>query len=209
MGKGKELTEEERAFLVGMARGGASITKIAAETKRPRGTVATILRRFQGRANFQTAKRPGRPSVTTPGDERSLTRLVRENRRASAKDLAKRWGAIIKKTVSERTTRRRLNSLGYNGRATRKKPYIRAKNKKKRMKWAREMKNKTIAYWKKVVFTDETKIKISGSDGRVFVWRKSTEQWLPCCTLGTVKTGEASIMVWGCMSYDGLVHSSL
>lgn len=72
------------------------------------------------------------------------------------------------------------------------------------MEWAREMKDKTMAYWKKVVFTDKFKIKISGSDGRLFVWRKSTEEWLPCCTLGTVKTGEASIMVWSCMSYDGV-----
>ena len=66
------------------------------------------------------------------------------------------------------------------------------------------MKNKTMTFWKKVCFTDESKIKISGSDGRVFVWRKSTEEWMPTCTLGTVKTGEASIMVWGCMSYNGV-----
>ena len=101
------------------------------------------------------------------------------------------------------TTRRRLHSLGYIGRQARKKPYISSKNKKKRMEWARVMRKKNLAYWKKVVFTDESKIKISGSDGRVFVWRKSTEEWLPCCTLGSVKTGEASIMVWGAMSYDG------
>ncbi len=61
-----------------------------------------------------------------------------------------------------------------------------------------------MTYWKKVVFTDESKIKISGSDGRIFVWRKSTEEWMPTCTLGTVKTGEAWIMLWGCMSYEGV-----
>lgn len=40
----------------------------------------------------------------------------------------------------------------------RKKPYISANNKNKRMEWAREMKNKTMANRKKVVFTDESKI---------------------------------------------------
>lgn len=54
------------------------------------------------------------------------------------------------------------------------------------------------------MFTDESKIKIGGSDARVCVWRKSTKIWLPCCTLGTVKIGDASIMVWGCISYDGV-----
>ena len=73
-----------------------------------------------------------------------------------------------------------------------------------RMEWAKVMIKRNLAYWKKVVFTDESKIKISGNDGRVFVWRKSTEEWMPCCTLDSVKTGEASIMVWGSMSYDGI-----
>ena len=61
-----------------------------------------------------------------------------------------------------------------------------------------------MTFWKQVVFTDESKIKISCSDGRVFVWQNSTEEWMPTCTLGTVKTGEPSIMVWGCMSNDGV-----
>ena len=129
---------------------------------------------------------------------------MKENRRSSAKTLAKQWSASISKTVTERTTRRRLKSSGYNGRQARKKPFISTKNQKKRIQWAKEMVKKTMTFWKQVVFTDESKIKISGSDGRVFVWRKSTEEWMPTCTLGTVKTGEPSIMVWGCMSNDGV-----
>ena len=46
MGKGKEIKEDERAFIVGMAKGGATISKIVEETKQPRGTVATILRKY-------------------------------------------------------------------------------------------------------------------------------------------------------------------
>ena len=119
------------------------------------------------------------------------------------KTLAKKWNASISKTVSERTTRRRLKSSGYNGRQARKKPFISTKNQKKRIQWAKEMVKKTMTFWKQVVFTNESKIEISG-DGRVFIWRKSTEEWMPTCTLGTVKTGEPSIMVWGCMSNDAV-----
>ena len=43
MGKGIEAKEDECAFIVRMAKGGATISKILKETKRPRGTVATIL----------------------------------------------------------------------------------------------------------------------------------------------------------------------
>ena len=47
MCRNKELTEDERLLVVGMARGLLSVPKIAAETKRLRGRIATILRRFR------------------------------------------------------------------------------------------------------------------------------------------------------------------
>ena len=116
-----------------MKRGGVSITVIAKETKRPRGTIATILRKFRCSGKVRTLKRSGRPSLTTEREDRCLTRLVKENRRSSAKTLAKKWSASISKTVRERTTRRRLKSSGYNGRQARKKLFISTKNQKKRI----------------------------------------------------------------------------
>ena len=47
----EELTEEERSFVVGLARGGLSLSKTDAETKRARGTIPTILRRFRIRGH--------------------------------------------------------------------------------------------------------------------------------------------------------------
>ena len=116
-----------------MKRGGASIAAVAKETKRPRDTIATILQKFRCTGNVKTLKHFDRPSMTTEREKRFLTRLVKESRRSSAKALAKKWGASISKTVSERTTRRRLKSLGYNGRQAHKKSFISKKNKIKRI----------------------------------------------------------------------------
>ena len=139
MGKGKELTEDERSFIVRMKSGGASITAIAKETKRPRGTIA-ILRKFRLSGKVRTLKWSGRSGLTTERENRCLTRQVKENRRSKLPKLwQKKWSASISKTVSERTTRRRLKSLGYNGRQARKKTFISTKNQKKRMQWAKEM----------------------------------------------------------------------
>ena len=124
MGRGKELKEVERAFILGMAKGGASISKIAEETKRPRGTIATVLRNFRICGSTQTGKRSGQTLKTTPRDLRHLEKLVKEERKASARSLAIKWSETVDKSISEKTTRRRLNSLGYYGRQARKKPYI-------------------------------------------------------------------------------------
>ena len=54
---------------MGMAKERATISKIVRETKRPRGNVATILRKYRLRGNvFQTAKRSGRPPKTSSRD---------------------------------------------------------------------------------------------------------------------------------------------
>ena len=68
MSKRKEVKEDERVLIVGMAKGGATISKILKETKRPRGTVATILIKYLLHGNIQTAKRSGRPPKTTSRD---------------------------------------------------------------------------------------------------------------------------------------------
>ena len=80
--------------------------------------------------------------------------------------------------MRESTTRRHLHFLGFNGRQARKTPFVSDKNKKRRMHWAREIRSKKIACWKKVVFTDE-----------------SAEKWLACGTFATVKTRKTLIMV--------------
>ena len=38
----------------------------------------------------------------------------------------------------------------------------------------------------------------------VFVWCKTTEEWLPFSILATVKTSMTSILVWGLMFYNGV-----
>ncbi len=56
-------------------------------------------------------------------------------------------------------------------------------------------------YWNHVLWSDETKINLFGSDGVKRVWRQTGEEYNVKCILPTVKHGgDRSIMVWGCMS---------
>lgn len=56
----------------------------------------------------------------------------------------------------------------------------------------------------KVLFTDESKFNLFGSDGRRFVWRRKGEEYLPKNTKKSVKHGGGSVMVWGCVSASGV-----
>ena len=59
--------------------------------------------------------------------------------------------------------------------------------------------------WKKVVWSDETKINHLGSDGRKWVWKKAGEGLSDRLVEGTLKFGGGgSLMVWGCMLWEGV-----
>jgi hypothetical protein len=57
--------------------------------------------------------------------------------------------------------------------------------------------------WKKVIFSDETKVNRLGSDGRQWAWKRPGEGLSPRLVQPTVKFGGGSPMVWGCMLWEG------
>ena len=58
--------------------------------------------------------------------------------------------------------------------------------------------------WKRVIWSDETKINRFGSDGKQYVWKKKGQPLLEREVAPTVKHGGGNIMVWGCMGWNGV-----
>ncbi len=80
------------------------------------------------------------------------------------------------------------------------------RNKKKRLAFALKHQEWTVEDWKRVIWSDETKINRIGSDGRVWVWKQAGEGLINREVQGTVKFGGGNIMVWGCMGWEGVGH---
>ncbi|GBM62360.1 Transposable element Tcb1 transposase [Araneus ventricosus] len=66
------------------------------------------------------------------------------------------------------------------------------------------MLNKPETYWNNILFANESKYNIFGSDGRIMVWRRKNEELNRKNLVGTVKYGGEGVLVWGCMSASGL-----
>jgi transposase len=96
-----------------------------------------------------------------------------------------------------------LNQQGLTAIVKPKKPLLSKKNVNARLKWARIHKDWTLDDWRRVIWSDETKINRFGSDGRHYTYKRTTERLQPKHVKQTVKHGGSNIMIWGCITYDG------
>jgi hypothetical protein len=58
-----------------------------------------------------------------------------------------------------------------------------------RLSWAKKLKQWTLDWWKSVLWSDESKFEIFGSNRRVFVRRRVGEQMISPCVVPTMKHG--------------------
>ena len=97
--------------------------------------------------------------------------------------------------VSTSTTCRTLNQTGLHGRMPRKTPLLRKRHKKERLIFAKQYLDKPQCFWENVLWTDETKIELSGNAHQQFVYRWCNKAYKEKKTLPTVKHGGGSIML--------------
>ncbi|GFW41880.1 RNA-directed DNA polymerase from mobile element jockey [Trichonephila clavipes] len=100
---------------------------------------------------------------------RRVIHQVKIDPKISAPKIAASISNTLGRSVSAETVRRVLRKADYNGRVARKKPLIGKRNRVKRLKFAKEHILKPQQFWNKVIFSDESKFNIFGSDGRRMV----------------------------------------
>ena len=62
----------------------------------------------------------------------------------------------------------------------------------------------THSHWEKMLWSDETKINRLNGGGRAWHWRQADELWMVRGVQPTLRHGGGSIMIWGCMSANGV-----
>src|SRR6202045_4987709 len=87
-------------------------------------------------------------------------------------------------------------------------PLLSSRHRKERMDFAIAHKDWTVENWKMVVYSDETKINRLGPDGKKWVWKKKGEHRVGDRMMeGAMKFGGGSVMVWGCMMWEGVGYA--
>ena len=114
----------------------------------------------------------------------------------------------IGKKVSPQTIRRSLKMHGLRSYVKQKKPFLSENHRKKRLEFAEKYKNWGKYEWRRVIWSDETNINVFSSDGKEYYWKKNRGDIMPHHIKPTVKHGGGNVMIWGCMSYEGVGYMS-
>ncbi len=182
MGKTADLTVVQKTIIDTLHKEGKPQTFIAKEAGCSQSAVSKhVNRKLSGR------KKCGRKRCTTNRENSSLVRIVKQNRFNNLGEFHKEWAGV---KAPRATTHRRVKEFGYSCR-------------QRRLAWAKEKKNWTVAKWSKVLFSDESKFCISFGNQGPRVWRKGGEAHSPSCLKSSVKFPQ-SVMIWGAMSSAGV-----
>ncbi len=169
----------------------------------PKSTVHEVIAAYRDHGIEKPSPRSGRPPILTERDGRHLMQILNKNCKTNLNELYENFVSSTSVNVSKFTLRRYLHKLKVYGRIGAKKPFVNAANRMKRLSWAKKRKN-WIDEWEKIIWSDESRFVVFGGDGKRYVWRTIYEKYNPNCLIPTFKSGQESVMIWGCFTKNEL-----
>ena len=138
----------------------------------------------------------GCPSKLSPTDMHHAIHLINSGKAENTTHFARSLQSITNQSLSCETICTHLKGAGLKVVVKKKSPLLSQHHKCEWMDFALSHRHWTIEDWKRVVWSDETKINQLGSDGQKWVWKSAGEALSDCLVEGTQKFGGGSLMMW-------------
>ncbi|KAK3574027.1 hypothetical protein QTP86_000457 [Hemibagrus guttatus] len=188
-----------RSSLISTTRQGTSFGAAA----RRWTSFGSAARRFRESGTISVRKGQGRKTILDARDLRALGRHCITYRNATVMEITTWAQEYFQKTLSVNTIHRAIRRRRLKLYRSKKKPYLNMIQKCRRFLWAKARLKWTVAKWKTVLWSDQSKFEVLfGKPGR-HVIRTKEDKDNPSCYQRSVQK-PASLMVWGCMSACGM-----
>ncbi|GFT53105.1 transposable element Tcb2 transposase [Trichonephila clavipes] len=126
----------------------------------------------EGRSVTSVAADSGRPRGTTPADDRYIVLQAKRNRRQTAGEIARHTTQATGRPISRFTVARRLHGGGLFARRPIRCVPLTPAHRRRRSLWCREHRNWRDNEWGRVLFTDESRFSLSSDSHRILIWRE-------------------------------------
>ena len=170
-----------------------------------KSTISYIIKKHKTSGSLKTSKRSGRPKKTNEQDKRIIVRSCLNDPAQSTSQLASSFNEFRdeKNQISKQAIQRILYRSGLASYVAKIKPILTKRMVKSRIEFCKKYKDKSVEFWRRVIFSDETFIHINlgGPINRVRRF-KSTNPLSPKFTKKTCKF-PIKLMIWSCFCYHG------
>jgi transposase len=191
-----------RSTAISLLQEGYSLRQVQSKTGLGKSTIGRIKKEMDW---DKENSKGGRPSKLSPRDKQSIIRQITTGKLDNAVQAANFINNIIPNPVTPQTVRNVLKENNFRSVIKKKCPLLKKQHRIRCLKFAQYHENWTVEDWKRVLWSDETKINRIGSDGRAYTWKQKGEPLSDRTTTPTVKHGGGNnLMVWGCMGWNGV-----
>jgi transposase len=198
----KPTSSSQQSTVISLLEEGYSLRQIQSKTGLGKSTIGRIKKEMDG---DKENNKGGRPSKLSPRDKQAIIRQITTGKLDNAVQATQYINNIVSSPVTPQTVRNSLKENNFRSVVKQKRPLLKKAHRQNRLKFAQYHANWTVEDWKRVLWSDETKINRIGSDGRVYTWKKRGEALSDRTTSPTVKHGGGNnLMVWGCMGWNGV-----
>lgn len=157
MGRGKHCSLEKQRDIRNLRANGHTYKEICALLNCSQSSITNAMNKKT------TVETRGRRRATTAKIDRLIVRLSKSNPTWSAVDIKRELGL----SVCVHTVRKRLMENNLYGRVSRKVPMLTKKNIRNRILFAKKHLHWPPEKWRNILWTDETKINLCGTDGKL------------------------------------------
>lgn len=197
-----DTTPQEAAQVVALLQQGLSQRVVASQLHLSQSAVSRVYRRYQETGAFTRRPTTSRHRCTSERDDRFIVSTSLRNRHLTGVDVQGELRRVRDVAVSEWTVRRRLKEANLTPKRPATGPRLTAGHRQARLQFAREHLNWSVGQWRSVLFTDECRMCLHGSDRRGRVYRRPGERFSQCCFAETVAYGGGSCMMWAGISLE-------
>ena len=162
----RPISADKRSSVLSLLEQGYPHRQIHNKTGVGMGTISRIGREVDANKENNSG---GRPAKLSAHDKQSILRQITSGKLDNAVQATNFINSTISQPVHPQTVRNALKEAGLYSATKKKVPILKQTHRQRQLKFARYHENWTVEDWKRVLWSDETKINRIGSDGKVYV----------------------------------------
>ncbi|ORD98206.1 TCB1 [Hepatospora eriocheir] len=191
----KHFTEAEKIKMVSNYEANMSKQDIMIKCPISKLNLNKVLKRYANTSNIKRKKGSGRLKAFNDFQIDLMKKKIEKFPKIGSIKITEEINSEFNTNYSARTIRNYLKTVDLSVFRPLKKPLLNSKNIFSTFQYSKEHLWNSEAYWKKVLWPDDTKINLFGSDGMVYVRRPRGFRGKEKFMTPTVKHGKGSIMV--------------